>query len=219
MNKHLQAFARNFIKERLKQLPAEQQLFFNRMYSHLKLDRTVDEAVDAMPADKLSWAMEQVETSYTDGVAKGTVQAIAVATPPAEPNFDAARKFLQLYGQPRPGYDTTVSGMVEHLRKEGYPTAYPAWAYTTGGILQPEQALLWLAHLFAVGPVPADLSAAETPADKPAEPLQDAPPGFTWRCRDCYGPLGEEHSENCGIGRGLITREHVGDSPIPNRAD
>lgn len=281
MNQHLQEFARNFIKERLKQLPAGQQLVFNRMYAHKNLDRSVDEAVDAMPADKLDWAMQQVETSYTDGVAKGTIQAIPVASPastdegwrefvtaisegfasehqgqlhcdhcrvnlehthvhkadcmmlrakaylvthPADgshpaPDFEAARQFLQLYGNPRPGYDTTVSGMVEHLRKEGHSTAFPAWAYSTGGILQPEQALLWLAHLFAVGPVPASPSAAETTSENPAESLQEAPPGSTWRCRDCFGPLGEEHSDNCGIGRGLITREHCGDSPIPDRAE
>lgn len=281
MNQHLQEFARNFIKERLKQLPAEQQLIFNRMYAHKNLDRSVNEAVDAMPADKLDWAMQQVERSYSDGIAAGTVQAFTVAgaspsedgwrefvtavsegfasehqgqlhcdhcrvnlehtpvheadcmmlrakaylaTHPADgiglkPNFDAARKFLQLYGNPRPGYDTTVSGMVEHLRKEGHSTAFPAWAYSTGGILQPEQALQWLAHLFAVEPVSTNASAGETAPETSEEPLPVAPPGFTWRCSDCYGPLGEDHSDNCGIGRGLITREDVGDSPIPNRAD
>ena len=219
MNKHLQGFARNFIKERLQQLPAEQQLIFNRMYAHKNLDRSVDEAVDAMPADKLDWAMQQVETSYANGVAKGAIQPIPVAGSRPAADFEAARKFLQLYGNPRPGYDTTVSGMVEHLRKEGHPTAFPTWAYTTGGILQPEQALLWLAHLFAVEPVPVSPSAAETTSEEPAESHPETPPGSTWRCRDCFGPLGEEHSDNCGIGRGLITREHVGDSPIPDRAE
>jgi hypothetical protein len=132
MNHHLQTFARNFIKERLKQLPPEQQLFFNRMYSHTKLDATVDEAVDAMTHDKLNWAMQQVETSYNAGVEAGTVR----------------------------------------------------------------------------------------PFDAPAPCLTDigtAPEGSTWRCRDCFGPIGEDHSENCGVGRGTITRDHCGDCPVENR--
>lgn len=38
-----------------------------------------------------------------------------------------------------------------------------------------------------------------------------------YRCRDCYGPLGEEHSDTCGLASGPVTPEHVGDSPIPVR--
>lgn len=141
MNKHLQAYARHFIKERLTRCSPRQQDIFKRMYSHLNLDLPVDQVVDAMSADKLNWAMEQVEKTYQENVAAGSVK------PLTSPNPD-----------------------------EGPLDAHPA----------------------------------------PEEPTLA---GHTWRCRDCYGPQGEEHSENCGVARGPITRDHCGDSPIPDRAD
>jgi hypothetical protein len=62
MNRELAAYARKQIKEGLALLPAENQLFFKRMYSHKELDKPIDDVVDAMPDDKLvlCWAMSQV---------------------------------------------------------------------------------------------------------------------------------------------------------------
>lgn len=222
MNQQLQDFARTTLKAGLHRLPDEHQKVFRQMYSHRDLTLPIDAVVDAMPADRLDWAMQQVQNSL-DKLGTPAPQAAAAVVPPAgaddgwrefvaavadgsaaehhgqlhcnycgvnlehthehladclmlrakayldqhpaegnsrAPNFDAARKFLELYGQPRPGYDTTVSGMVAHLAEQGYPKAYPDWAYVTGGLLQPEQALHWLAYLLAAGPVPAAPAAA-----------------------------------------------------------
>ena len=61
MNNTLQSFAKNQLKEGLKQCTEAQQLLFKRMYSHNNLTLSIDDVVDKMPEDKLSWAMEQVE--------------------------------------------------------------------------------------------------------------------------------------------------------------
>jgi hypothetical protein len=63
MNKTLTAFARQQLKDGLAQLPEENQRIFMIMYSHKNMDRTIDEAVDAMPNERLDWAMQQVENS------------------------------------------------------------------------------------------------------------------------------------------------------------
>jgi hypothetical protein len=61
MNKTLQDYARNELKNGLAMLPDSQQLFFKRMYSHKNLDANVNDVVDAMPAERLDWAMQQVQ--------------------------------------------------------------------------------------------------------------------------------------------------------------
>lgn len=63
MNDELQKFARATLKTGLAKLPGGWQLTFKRMYSHNDLDKPINEVVDAMPADKLDWAMEQVRRS------------------------------------------------------------------------------------------------------------------------------------------------------------
>lgn len=63
MNQQLQDFARSQIKEGLAQCTDGQQLMFNRMYSHLDLDRDINAVVDDMPEDNLNLAMEQVRRS------------------------------------------------------------------------------------------------------------------------------------------------------------
>lgn len=63
MNAELQAYARQQILEGLQQLPEAWQLTFKRMYSHLDLDKSLENVVADMPADKLDWAMQQVVNS------------------------------------------------------------------------------------------------------------------------------------------------------------
>lgn len=63
MNKQLQAFARTELKEGLARLPEKQQLFFKRLYSHQNLEANINDVVNAMPVDKLDWAMQQVQRS------------------------------------------------------------------------------------------------------------------------------------------------------------
>lgn len=63
MNNQLQAFARTTIKEGLALLPEKNRLIFKRMYSHEDLDADINHVVDAMPENKLDWAMQQVMAS------------------------------------------------------------------------------------------------------------------------------------------------------------
>ena len=63
MNKKLQDFARNEIKDGLLKLPEEWQMNFKHMYSHKNLDLSLDEIVDNMSEDNLNIVMNQVERS------------------------------------------------------------------------------------------------------------------------------------------------------------
>jgi hypothetical protein len=61
MNAILQEFARNFIKDGLAKLPEPNQDMFKRMYGNL--DSSINDVVEAMPEDKLDWAMVQVDNT------------------------------------------------------------------------------------------------------------------------------------------------------------
>ena len=63
MNDDLQEYARTQLKEGLAKLPHTHHRLFKRMYSHTDLDKNIDDVVDDMPADKLDWAMQQVQNS------------------------------------------------------------------------------------------------------------------------------------------------------------
>jgi len=61
MNSTLSAFARRNLRDNLALCTAREQLLFKRMYSHLDLDKPINDVVDAMPDEKLDWAMQQVQ--------------------------------------------------------------------------------------------------------------------------------------------------------------
>lgn len=71
MNNQLQEYARDNLKEGLSQLPNGWQDKFKLMYARDNGSRSVEDAiamsindvVDQIPADKLDWAMTQVENS------------------------------------------------------------------------------------------------------------------------------------------------------------
>lgn len=63
MNKELDRYARDYIRINVKKLKDEYILIFKRMYSHNDLEKPIDDVVDKMEADKLDWAMQQVERS------------------------------------------------------------------------------------------------------------------------------------------------------------
>jgi hypothetical protein len=63
MNHILQKFARDWLKENLAKLPESNHDVFKRMYSPFAIAATTDRVIDQMPADKLDWAMTQVENS------------------------------------------------------------------------------------------------------------------------------------------------------------
>ena len=60
MNKALQEFARQELINGLTQCTATQVLLFKRMYAFKHLDWSIEKVVNAMPEDKLDWAMKQV---------------------------------------------------------------------------------------------------------------------------------------------------------------
>ena len=63
MNDQLKNFAREQLKDGLKQLPENWQMTFRRMYSHKDLEKDICAVVDDIPEEKLDWAMQQVENS------------------------------------------------------------------------------------------------------------------------------------------------------------
>lgn len=63
INKQLDQFARQTLKEGLAQVPESWQLLFKKMYANGNLELDIDTVVDRMPEDKLDWAMQQVDRS------------------------------------------------------------------------------------------------------------------------------------------------------------
>lgn len=61
MNNILTEFARKELKQGLEKCSEDQILIFKRMYSHDRLELTINDVVDNMPDDKLDWAMTQVD--------------------------------------------------------------------------------------------------------------------------------------------------------------
>jgi hypothetical protein len=61
MNKQLQNYARNSLKEGLLKCTELQQLMFKRMYGGGDLNADTNDIIDNMPEDKLDWAMQQIE--------------------------------------------------------------------------------------------------------------------------------------------------------------
>ncbi len=74
MNNELQIFARTTLKENLTKCTRDQQHVFKRMYSPENLDWDINKVVDEMPADRLDWAMQQVQRTVDadEKVLKGT---------------------------------------------------------------------------------------------------------------------------------------------------
>jgi len=62
-NKKIINFTRDQIKEGLSKLEDKHRLFFKRLYSHENLDKPINEVVDNIPEERLSWALTQVENS------------------------------------------------------------------------------------------------------------------------------------------------------------
>jgi hypothetical protein len=63
MNKNIQDFARNYIKDGLKKLPERCTVIFKKMYANGNMVLDIEHVVDKMPEDKLDWAMQQVNRS------------------------------------------------------------------------------------------------------------------------------------------------------------
>ena len=69
MNSELEAFARITLQDNLAQCTEGQRLTFKRMYSHLDLDKDIDQVVEEMSVEKLDWAMQQVQRTVTSNAA------------------------------------------------------------------------------------------------------------------------------------------------------
>jgi hypothetical protein len=60
MNKILEKFARDYIRENLKKCTKAQQDLFTAMYRY-DIHMNLDSVIDSMTVSKLDWAMQQVE--------------------------------------------------------------------------------------------------------------------------------------------------------------
>lgn len=83
MNKTIAAFARQQIKVNLALCSEGERSIFMRMYSPKDLARPFGDAVDAMPDDKLDWALSQTENTLRKASAKALANA---PTAPEAPN-------------------------------------------------------------------------------------------------------------------------------------
>lgn len=61
MNEELQQFARKRILEDLRLCTDAEKNIFKRMYAKGKMETSIEEIVEKMDIDKLSWAMEQIK--------------------------------------------------------------------------------------------------------------------------------------------------------------
>lgn len=68
MNKQLQDYARDTLKAGLLQTTEMQQLLFKKMYSHKNLNMPIEDVVDNLEAEKLDWAMQQVQRTIDEKV-------------------------------------------------------------------------------------------------------------------------------------------------------
>jgi hypothetical protein len=55
---------RTEIKRILHLLTDANRMLFKRMYSHLDLEKDIEQVVDDMPAKQLTWALQQCQTTY-----------------------------------------------------------------------------------------------------------------------------------------------------------
>ena len=63
MNPTIEKFARQQILDGLKTLPDGWQGLFKRMYAHKTPHADIESVVSGIPAEKLDWALTQVENS------------------------------------------------------------------------------------------------------------------------------------------------------------
>ena len=74
MFKQLSEYARNYIKENIVQLPESNQRLFKLMYGRDNGNRSmedaiameIEEVVNEIPDEKLSWAMEQIDNTLKE---------------------------------------------------------------------------------------------------------------------------------------------------------
>lgn len=70
MNDQLQLYAREKLKDNLVKCTEGQQLLFKRMYANGNFDQSITDVVDNMKAEKLDWAMQQVERTIDKSESK-----------------------------------------------------------------------------------------------------------------------------------------------------
>ena len=64
MNKQLEDYARQTLKDGLAKLPENNRVLFKRMYAlHGNIELPIYEVVDKMEVEKLDWAIQQVSRS------------------------------------------------------------------------------------------------------------------------------------------------------------
>lgn len=71
MNNILETYARDWLRNNMPRLTDEQRLIFKRMYSHSDLSADMEKVIEAMPKEKLDWAMMQVENTLRKRKSEG----------------------------------------------------------------------------------------------------------------------------------------------------
>lgn len=66
MNKAIETFARDKIKEGLIRCNEGQRKIFRRMYGHGKPECSLRGIVDSLPVEKLDWALTQIQNAIKD---------------------------------------------------------------------------------------------------------------------------------------------------------
>ena len=74
MHHKIERYARNEIKAGLSLCTETQKSLFKRMYSYKQLDREINSVVDAVAADKLDNALDQVERTIIKNAGKSAAQ-------------------------------------------------------------------------------------------------------------------------------------------------
>lgn len=92
LNDELQTYARFTLKQRLALCTPGEQKVFKRMYADGNMTRDIGEVVDAMPAEKLSWAMEQVDRTIAKKAGGKTMKTVADRIAQLERNIEEGRQ-------------------------------------------------------------------------------------------------------------------------------
>ena len=114
MNQTLAAFARQKIKESLALCTEDQRGIFLRMYSPKNLDRSVSDAVDSMPDDKLDWALSQAQNTLKK---TGVTPALVPSPEEIAALIQAAEKVGNLYALETSAWNELADALLPFQKK------------------------------------------------------------------------------------------------------
>jgi hypothetical protein len=118
MNEQLQTYARRKLKEGLSQCSDEEQLLFKRMYAGGNLDLPINDVVDSMEAEKLDWAMEQVQGNlYVCEREWWDLQSYCEGMPPLIIRFERDEAFIDKLQRELDGFCLELVSTIKRLKE------------------------------------------------------------------------------------------------------